>query len=52
MHEFKNLVVEPHGETLLVKINRERALNALNRDTIDELQQFFSFFQMMNSKYQ
>ena len=40
---YKNLLVEKKGHVLLLTINRERALNALNRETIDELQAFFSF---------
>lgn len=44
MTEFKNLLVEQTDEVMVVTINRERALNALNRDTIAELQQFFSYY--------
>ncbi len=43
MSEYKNLIVEQDDAILVVKINRERALNALNRETIDELQQLFSY---------
>lgn len=44
MTDYKNVLVEKHDEVLVVKINRERALNALNRETIEELQQLFSFY--------
>jgi len=44
MTDFKNLIVEQKGEVVIVKVNRERALNALNCETIDELQQFFSYY--------
>ncbi|MDF1543696.1 MAG: enoyl-CoA hydratase-related protein [bacterium] len=43
MSEYKNLIVEQKDAILVVKINRERALNALNRETVDELQQLFSY---------
>ncbi len=43
MAEYKNLLVEKKGAILIIKINRERALNALNRETVAELQQLFSF---------
>jgi enoyl-CoA hydratase len=44
MAEYKNLVVETKDTVLVVTINRERALNALNREVIAELQQLFSFY--------
>ncbi|MCP4685052.1 MAG: hypothetical protein GY867_06330 [bacterium] len=43
MTEYKNVIVEKKDSTLIVTINRERALNALNKDTIAELQQIFSY---------
>ena len=43
MTEYKNLLVEKKNSILIVKINRERALNALNKETVAELQQLFSF---------
>jgi enoyl-CoA hydratase len=43
MTEYKNLLVEKKGAVLVVTINRERALNALNKEVIGELQQLFSF---------
>jgi enoyl-CoA hydratase len=43
MAEYKNLLVEAQGAVLIVKINRERALNALNKETVAELQQLFSY---------
>jgi enoyl-CoA hydratase len=44
MAEYKNIVVEKKDAILIVKINRERALNALNRETVAELQQLFSYY--------
>lgn len=44
MTDYKNLIVEKKDKVLLVTINRERALNALNKATIDELQQMFSYY--------
>ncbi len=42
MTEFKNLIVKSVDEILIVTINREKALNALNKETVLELQQLFS----------
>jgi enoyl-CoA hydratase len=44
MTEYKNLLVEQQDAVLIVKINRERALNAINKETIAELQQLFSYY--------
>jgi enoyl-CoA hydratase len=44
MTEYKNLQVERKDAILIVKINRERALNALNKETVGELQQLFSYY--------
>jgi len=44
MADYKNLLVETKDNILVVKISRERALNALNREVIAELQQLFSFY--------
>jgi len=49
MAEYKNLLVEQKDKVLVVTINRERALNALNRETVAELQQLFSFYWTDNS---
>lgn len=49
MSEYKNLLVEKKDKTLVVTINRERAMNALNKETIAELQQLFSFYWSDNS---
>jgi enoyl-CoA hydratase len=38
---FQNLLIENKGRILLIVINRESKLNALNRDTISELRQAF-----------
>lgn len=43
MTEYKNLKVEKKDSTLLVTISRERAMNALNKETVAELQQLFSY---------
>lgn len=39
--EYQNLLLEEAQGILLVTINRERALNALNRQTMDELRALF-----------
>ncbi len=44
MSEYKNLLVEQKEQVLVIRINRERALNALNKETIAELQQLFSYY--------
>jgi enoyl-CoA hydratase len=44
MTEYKNLLVEKKDAVLIVRINRERALNALNKETVAELQQLFSYY--------
>ncbi len=44
MTDYKNILVKKEEGCLWVTINRERALNALNRDTVNELQQMFSFY--------
>ena len=44
MSEYKNLIVEQKDAVLIVKINREKALNALNKGIITELQQLFSHY--------
>jgi len=43
MTEYKNVRAEKKDGVLVVTIDRERALNALNRETIAELQQLFSY---------
>ena len=42
--EFKNLSVEIKDNIAIVKINRPKALNALNKHVFDELDYFFSEF--------
>ena len=44
MSEYKNILVEAKDAVLLVTINRERAMNALNKETVDEMQKMFSFY--------
>lgn len=43
MTDYTNITHEVKDGILIVTINRERALNALNRDTVKELQQLFSY---------
>jgi enoyl-CoA hydratase len=43
MSDYKNLLVEQKDDILVVTINRERAMNALNKETVGELQQLFSY---------
>jgi len=43
MTDYKNLLVEKQDAVLIVKINRERALNAMNKETVADLQQLFSY---------
>ncbi len=43
MQQYKNLLVEQKDAVLIVTINRERALNALNKETVAELQKLFSY---------
>lgn len=38
---YQNLIIEQEDVLLIVTINREKALNALNRQTMEELRQFF-----------
>ncbi|MFQ5498084.1 MAG: enoyl-CoA hydratase/isomerase family protein [Candidatus Zixiibacteriota bacterium] len=47
MTEYKNVLVGKAGDNdsiLVITINRERFLNALNCETVAELQQIFSFY--------
>jgi len=44
MTEYKNLLIEKNEAILIIKINRESALNALNKETVNELQQLFSYY--------
>ena len=43
MSEHKNLRVEKKDSTLIIYVSRERAMNALNRETLIELQQLLSY---------
>ncbi|RKX24709.1 MAG: crotonase [Candidatus Zixiibacteriota bacterium] len=45
MTELKNLHVEKRETTLVITISREKALNALNKETVAELQQVFDSHQ-------
>ncbi|MCX6835318.1 MAG: enoyl-CoA hydratase-related protein [candidate division Zixibacteria bacterium] len=40
MADYKNLLVEKKGPAIVLTINREKAMNALNRETIKELVDF------------
>jgi enoyl-CoA hydratase len=44
MTEYKNIVVEKKDNILVVTVSRERSLNALNKETVAELQQAFSYY--------
>ncbi len=44
MTDYKNIIVEHEDNILIVKVNRERAMNALNRETIEEMQKLFSYY--------
>ena len=39
--EYTNLLVEEQDGIFVLTINRERALNALNKQTMSELEHFF-----------
>ncbi|HET8839632.1 MAG TPA: enoyl-CoA hydratase-related protein [Flavobacteriaceae bacterium] len=41
--DYQNLLLEQHEEIAVVIINRPKKLNALNRETLDELNQVFQF---------
>ncbi len=43
MSDYKNILTEKKGTVLIVTINRERNLNALNKETVNELQQLLSY---------
>jgi len=40
--DYKNLVVELSDDIITLTINREKALNALNKETMQELHHFFT----------
>ena len=44
MADYKNILVEKKGKVMIVTINREKALNALNGETIEELKNFFGSY--------
>ena len=46
--EYKNIIAEQDGKTGYITINRPKKLNALNRDTIQELHEAFA--EMDNEK--
>lgn len=49
MSEYKNLLLETKGSILVVTINREKALNALNKETVSELKKLFDSLWTDNS---
>ena len=40
--EYKNLIIEQNGNIGIIRIDRERAMNALNRFVFDELDAYFT----------
>ena len=42
MSDYKNILVEKIDDAIVVTINREKAMNALNRETVGELHHFIS----------
>jgi enoyl-CoA hydratase len=49
MVEYKNLLIEKDGKIVVISINRPRELNALNEDTVLELDKAFLDIQADNS---
>ncbi len=47
--EYKNIIIKKEDRLAIVTINREKALNALNDETVAELQDFFRHSWMDNS---
>jgi enoyl-CoA hydratase len=47
--EYKNIIVKIEDRIAVITINREKALNALNDETVAELQDFFRHHWMDNS---
>jgi enoyl-CoA hydratase len=41
---FKDLIIETHGRTIIIKINRPRVLNALRKETFLEIEQVLDEF--------
>ncbi len=44
MQQYKNLQVDVRDGVLIVKVSRERVLNALNKETVGEMQQLFNYY--------
>ncbi len=44
MSEYKNVIVEVKESVLIITISREKVLNALNRETLAELQNIFNHY--------
>ena len=49
--ENLKLDLENHGHIALLKLNRPKALNALNNQTLDELQMVFDYVSKENDIY-
>lgn len=49
--EFKNIILEKEGNVALIKINRPKALNALNSETLIELDNAISLIEKDNEIY-
>jgi enoyl-CoA hydratase len=49
MTEYKNLLCEKKDNIMIVTVNRERALNALNKETVIEMQQLLHYYWTDNS---
>lgn len=45
MTDYNNIIVEKNNSTLIVTINRERALNSINKETVAELQSAFEKYE-------
>ncbi len=42
MADYQNILIEKKGPAIVLTINREKAMNALNRDTVGELHHFIT----------
>jgi len=42
MADYQNILIEKKGPAIVLTINREKAMNALNRETVSELHHFIS----------
>ena len=51
MSEYKTILVEQRGTVTLVTLNRPQALNALNRDVLEELTEVFAAYDADNNQH-